>query len=151
MISEVMTYIILLVHCTCILTETIKINQEKIVGLKKIQSWYHHILCLKSTNCRMINLFKFLISTAFPILYTLLLQKHIHYHIPNNYKFINKNKMSCNTLCPCISSVWEQYFKILHNMHFDHVLWHHNALCNIFVWKMSLWVCCDIVRLIWTW
>jgi hypothetical protein len=35
--------------------------------------------------------------------------------------------MSCNTLCPCISSVWEQYFKILHNMHFDHVIWHHNA------------------------
>jgi hypothetical protein len=34
----------------------------------------------------------------------------------NNHKVINKNKMSCNTLCPCISSVWEQYSKILHNM-----------------------------------
>jgi hypothetical protein len=42
--------------------------------------------------------------------------------IPNNNKVINKNKMSCNTLCPCISSVWEQYSKILHNMHFDHVI-----------------------------
>jgi hypothetical protein len=48
--------------------------------------------------------------------------------------------MSCNTLCPCISSVGEQYSRILHNMHFDHVIWHHNAFCNIFVWKMSLWI-----------
>ena len=50
----------------------------------------------------------------------------------NNHKVINKNKMSCNTLCPCISSVWEQYSKILHNMHFDHVIWHHNAFCNLY-------------------
>ena len=49
-------------------------------------------------------------------------QKHIQSHIPNNYKVINKNKMSCNTLSPYISSVWEQYSKILHNMHFDHVV-----------------------------
>jgi hypothetical protein len=49
-----------------------------------------------------------------------------------------------NTLCLCISSVWEQYSKILHNMHFDHVIWHHNAFCNIFVWKMSPCVCCMI-------
>jgi hypothetical protein len=47
----------------------------------------------------MMNLFKFLISTIFSILYALLLQKHIQSHIPNNYKVINKNKMSCNTLC----------------------------------------------------
>ena len=60
---------------------------------------------------------KSLISTIFSILYALLLQKHIQSHIPNNYKVINKNKLSCNTLdCPCISSVWEQYSKILHNM-----------------------------------
>ena len=58
--------------------------------------------------------------------------------------------MSCNTLCPCISSVWEQYCKIFHNFHFDHVIWYHNAFCIIFVWKMSLWICCDIIRLIWT-
>jgi hypothetical protein len=38
------------------------------------------------------------------------------------------------------------FFKILHNMHFDHVIWHHNAFCNIFVWKMSLCVCCDIIN-----
>ena len=63
---------------------------------------------------------------------------------------ITKNKMSCNTLCPYISSVWEQYSKILHNIHFDYVIWHHNAFCIIFVWKMSLWICCDIIRLIWT-
>jgi hypothetical protein len=37
------------------------------------------------------------------------------------------------------------------SIHFDHVIWHHNAFCNIFVWKMSLWVCCDMLRLIWTW
>ena len=49
-------------------------------------------------------------------------QKHIQSHIPNNYKVINKNKMSCNTLCPCISSVGEQYSRILYNMHFDHVI-----------------------------
>jgi hypothetical protein len=59
--------------------------------------------------------------------------------------------MSCNTLCPCISSAWEQYFKILHNLHFYHVIWHHNAFCNIFIWKMSVCVCCDINMLIWTW
>ena len=59
--------------------------------------------------------------------------------------------MSCNTLCLCISSAWEQYFKILYNMHFDHVIRHHNTFCNIFVWKMSVCVCCDIIRLIWTW
>ena len=94
---------------------------------------------------------KFLISSIFSILYTLLLQKHIQSHIPNNYKVINKNKMSCNTLCSCISSAWEQYFKILHNMHFYHVIWHHNAFCNIFIWKMSVCVCCDINMLIWTW
>jgi hypothetical protein len=47
--------------------------------------------------------------------------------------------------------VWEHYSKILHNMHFDHVIWHHNEFCNIFVWKMSLCVCCDIIKLIWTW
>ena len=51
------------------LTETIKIYQEKVVGLKKIQSWYCHILYLKSTNCCMMNFFKFLISTIFSILY----------------------------------------------------------------------------------
>ena len=51
-------------------------------------------------------------------------KKHVQSHIPNNYKVINKNKMSCNTLCPRISSAWEQYSKILHtyNMHFDHVI-----------------------------
>ncbi len=59
--------------------------------------------------------------------------------------------MSCNILCPCISSGWEQYSKIIHNIHFDHVIWHHNAFCNIFVWKLSLLVCCDILRLSWTW
>jgi hypothetical protein len=94
--------------------------------------------------------FKFLISTIFSILYTLLLEKHVQSHIANNYKVINKNKMSCNTLCPCIPSFWEQYSKILHNIHFDHVIWYHNAFCIIFVWKMSLWICCDIIRLIWT-
>jgi hypothetical protein len=51
-----------------------------------------------------------------------------------------KNKMSCNTLCSCIFSVWEQYSKILHNIHFDHVIWYHNAFCINFVWKMSLWI-----------
>ena len=65
------------------------------------------------------DLKKTLIETIFSILYALLLQNHIQSHIPNNYKVINKNKMSCNTPCPCLSSVWEQYFKILHNMHFD--------------------------------
>ena len=45
------------------------------------------------------------------------MQNHIQSHIPNNYKVINKNKMSCN-----ISSVWDQYSKILHNMLFDHVI-----------------------------
>jgi hypothetical protein len=70
-------YIMLWVHCRCILTETIKIYQKKFVGLKKIQSWYRHILYLKSTNCCMMNFFKFLISTIFSILYALLLQKHI--------------------------------------------------------------------------
>ena len=77
---------------------------------------------MKSTNWRMMKFLKFLISTIFSILYALLLQKHVQSHIPNNYKVINKNKMSCNALCPCISSVWEQYSKILHtcNMHFDH-------------------------------
>ena len=35
--------------------------------------------------------------------------KHIQSHIPNNYKVINKIKMSCNTLCPCISSVGDHY------------------------------------------
>jgi hypothetical protein len=104
------------------------------------------ILCLKSTNWVMMNFFKFLLLTIFSILYAFLLQKHIQSHIPNNHKVINKNKMSCNTLCPCISSVGEQYSRILHNMHFDHVIWHHNAFCNIFVWKMSLWVCYDIYR-----
>jgi hypothetical protein len=68
------------------------------------------------------EIIKFLISTIFLILYALLLQKHNQSHIPNNYKVINKNKMSCNTLFPCVSSVWEQYSKILHNMHFDHVI-----------------------------
>jgi hypothetical protein len=57
--------------------------------------------------------------------------------------------MSCNILCPCISSVWEQYSKILHNIHFDHVIWYHNAFCINFIWKMTLWICCDIIRLIW--
>jgi hypothetical protein len=52
---------------------SIKIYQKKCVGLKKIQSWYHHILYLKSTNCRMMKFFKFLISTIFSILYALLL------------------------------------------------------------------------------
>jgi hypothetical protein len=32
------------------------------------------------------------------------------------HKVINKNKMSCYTPCPCISSVREQYSKILHNI-----------------------------------
>jgi len=45
--------------------------------------------------------------------------KHVQSHIPNNNKVINKNRMSCNTLCPCISSVWEQYSKILYSIHFD--------------------------------
>jgi hypothetical protein len=94
---------------------------------------------------------KSLIATTFSILYALLLKNLIQSHIPNNYKVTNKNKMSCNTLCPCISSVWEQYSKILHNMHFDHVIWHHNGFCNMFAWQMSLCVCCDICRLLWTW
>ena len=94
----------------------------------------------------MTNFLKFLISTIFSILYALLLQKHIQSHILNNYKVINKNKMSCNTLCPCISSVEEQYSRILHNMHFDHVIWHHNAFCNISVWQMSLLVFYDTFR-----
>ena len=68
------------------------------------------------------DFFKFLISTRFSILYALLLQKHIQSHILNNYKVINKNKMSCNTLRPCIPSVEEQYSRILHNMHVDHVI-----------------------------
>ena len=37
----------------------------KMWGLKKIQSWYHHFLYLKSTNCCMMKFFKFLISTIF--------------------------------------------------------------------------------------
>jgi hypothetical protein len=37
---------------------------------------------------------------------------------------IKKKKMSCNTWCPCISSVWEQYSKILHNMHFLNMPWY---------------------------
>ena len=65
---------------------------------------------------------KFLLSTIFSILYALLLQKHIQSHILNNYKVINKNKMSCNSLCPCIFSVEKQYPRVLHNMHFDHVI-----------------------------
>jgi hypothetical protein len=51
------------------------------------------------------------------------------------YEVIKKKKMSCNTRCPCISSVWERYSKILHNMHFDHVIWHHNAFCH--VWQTN--------------
>ena len=102
-------------------------------------------------NCRMMKFFKFLISTIFSILYARLLQKRIQYHNPINYQVINKNKMSCNTLCPCLSSYWEQYSKILHNMHFDHVIAHLNVFCNFSVWTMSVWVCCDTVRLIWTW
>jgi hypothetical protein len=62
----------------------------------------HHIVYLKSTNWPTMNFFKFLISTIYSILYALLLQKHVQSHIPNNYKVINKNKMSCNALCPCI-------------------------------------------------
>ena len=81
------------------------------------------------------DFFKFLISTRFSILYALLLQKHIQSHIPNNYQVINENKTSCNTLCPCISSVGEQFSRILHNIHFDHVIWHHNVFCNIFVYE----------------
>jgi Na+/glutamate symporter len=46
-----------------------------VILLNKIQSWYHHILYLKSTNCRMMKLFIFLISTIVSILYALLLQK----------------------------------------------------------------------------
>jgi hypothetical protein len=30
------------------------------------------------------------------ILYTLLLQKHVQSHTPNNFKVMNKNKISCN-------------------------------------------------------
>jgi hypothetical protein len=37
--------------------------------LKKIQSWYHHILYLKSTSCRMMKFFKFLISTNFLLIF----------------------------------------------------------------------------------
>jgi hypothetical protein len=43
---------------TCILTETMKIYQEKCVGLKKRQWWYHRILYLKSTNCHMMIFLK---------------------------------------------------------------------------------------------
>jgi hypothetical protein len=100
----------------------------------------------------MMKLLKLVISTLFSILYALLLQKHIQSHIPNNYKVINKNKMSCNTLlCPYLSSVWEHNSKILHIIHFNHVIWHYISFCNICAWKMSPWVCCDISRLISTW
>ena len=102
-------------------------------------------------NWHVMKLLKFVIFILFSIVYALLLQKHIQSHIPNNYKVINKNKMSCNTLlCPYLSSVWEHNSKILH-MHFNHVIWHHISFCNIFVWKMSLGVCCDILRLISKW
>jgi hypothetical protein len=47
------------------------------------------------------NFEKSLLSTIFSMLCALLLQKHIQSHIPNNYKVINQNKMSHNTLCPC--------------------------------------------------
>jgi hypothetical protein len=50
---------LLSIFCQFFLTETINIYQEKVVGLKKIQSWYHHILFLKSTNCIMMKFFKF--------------------------------------------------------------------------------------------
>jgi hypothetical protein len=36
--QRVLQLILFLLHCTCILTETIKIYQEKVVELKKIQS-----------------------------------------------------------------------------------------------------------------
>jgi hypothetical protein len=53
--------------CKHFIVLTIKIYQEKVVGLKKIQSWYHHILYLKSTNCCMMKFFNFLISTMFSV------------------------------------------------------------------------------------
>jgi hypothetical protein len=38
---------------------------------------------------------------------------------------------------------WEQYSKILYNMHFNHVIWHHNAFCNIFATESSFnWKLC---------
>ena len=129
-----------------------QILPEKFSGLKKIHSWYH-IFYIWSQQ----------ITTWWNFLNSYY-QPYFQYHMPfyckntfnNIFPIIIKSStkikwMSCNTLCPCIFSVWEQYFKILHNMHFDHAIWHHDAFCNIFVWKMSLCVCCDMVRLIWTW
>ena len=80
------------------------------------------IFCIKSEkNWCMMKLIKFLILTIFSLLYTLQLQNYIAY-ILNNHQVINKNEMSYNILCSYISSVWEQYSKILNNMHFDHVI-----------------------------
>jgi hypothetical protein len=66
------------------------------------------------------------ISTIFSILYALLLQKHIQSHIPNKYNVINKIKWgaihSVHVHVYPVLTVGEQYSKILHNMHFDHVI-----------------------------
>ena len=132
----------------------LKFNLSKTIYCLK-RTWFLYILWKYQGMFKVLQWNTRLWKTSSPgnsILYALLLQNHIQSHIPNNYKVINKNKKKiCNTHCPCISSVWEQYSKILHNMHFDHVIWHHNAFCYMFVWKMSLCVCCDILRLIWTW
>ena len=56
-----------------------------------------------------------------------------------------------NTLCACTSSAWGKFFKILHNIHIEAVTWHLDVFCNILVWKMSNWVCCDCSKPIWVW
>jgi hypothetical protein len=58
-------------------------------------------------------------------------------------------KLYFNTLCACTSSAWGIFSKILHNIHIEAITWHFEVFCNIFVWKMSNWVCCDCPKPIW--
>ena len=73
-------------------------------------------------------------------------------NIVQQFKYNNSNEYELiKGIQKQVICVWEQYSKILQSLHFVHVIWHRNVFCSIFVRKMSLWVCCDIIRLIWTW
>jgi hypothetical protein len=61
--------------------------------------------------------------------------KHQIFSLKASWRYMNINSFK----------YWTAIYlsKILHNIHIEAVIWHLDVSCNILVWKMSNWVCCD--------
>ena len=123
---------------------------SRIIKFSKTVSPYTY---LKSTKCHNMKLLKFLILAIFFNIICPLSTKHLKSTILNNCEVINKYKIIFQYhLCMyTISSAWGNFSKILHNIHIEAVTRHLDVFCNILLWKMSNWVCCDCPNPIWVW